>query len=114
MTEPELTALDARRRRLLFRATHRGTHETDLLVGGYVAARIGRFSEAELDELEELLELPDPALADWLTGRTGIPAEIDGPMLRAIRAAGAAHAIAPLEAGGRGAPGRDDEGAGEP
>lgn len=114
MSEPAQTALDARRRRLLFRATHRGTHETDLLMGGYVAARIGRFSEAELDELEELLELPDPALADWLTGRSSIPAEIDGPMLRAIRAAGAARAFVPREAFGWGGPGRDDEGAGEP
>ena len=26
---------DLRRRRLLFRATHRGTHELDLLIGGF-------------------------------------------------------------------------------
>jgi antitoxin CptB len=78
---------DPRRRRLLFRATHRGTHETDLLVGGYVSSRIDALSEAEMDALEDVLELPDTDLADWLTGRRPIPAEADSAMLRAIRAA---------------------------
>ena len=78
---------DARRRRALFRATHRGTQETDLLVGGYVAARLHHFDAAELTALEALLELPDVDLADWLTGRRPIPPEADTPLLRAIRAA---------------------------
>ena len=87
MTDPNEPPRDARRRRLLFRANHRGTHETDLLVGGYVAARIHKLSEAEIDALEEVMELPDADLADWLTGRRPIPPEADSPMLRAIRAA---------------------------
>lgn len=88
MTEPSLTPVDIRRRRLLFRATHRGTHETDLLVGGFVAARIDAMSDAEMDALEEVMELPDADLADWLTGRFPIPAACDSPMLQAIKAAG--------------------------
>lgn len=84
-TDPE--PLGIRRRRLLFRANHRGTHETDLLIGGYVSARIGALSDAEMDALEEILELPDTDLADWLTGRSPIPPEADSPMLRAIRTA---------------------------
>jgi antitoxin CptB len=31
------------------------------------------------------MELPDAALADWLTGRQPIPEDVDTPMLRAIR-----------------------------
>jgi hypothetical protein len=31
--------------------------------------------------------LPDIWLADWLTGRSPIPAEYDGPLLRAMREA---------------------------
>ena len=69
----------------MFRATHRGTHETDLLVGGFVASRLDRFTETELDALEQLLELPDPDLADWLTGRRPIPPEHATPMLHAMR-----------------------------
>lgn len=72
---------------MLFRANHRGTHENDLLIGGYVGPRIAGFSEAELDQLEIILELPDPLLADWLTGRLPIPPGEDQPMLQAIRAA---------------------------
>ena len=87
MTENTLSPSDIRRRRLIFRATHRGTHETDLLIGGFVTARIGTMSEAEMDSLEEVMELKDADLADWLTGRIAIPAEVDSPMLRAMRQA---------------------------
>ena len=79
-----------RRRRILFRATHRGTYENDLLVGGFVRTRLAGFSPAELDALEAVMDLPDAMLADWLTGRQPIPAELDEPMLRAMRDAAAA------------------------
>jgi len=79
--------LDHRRRRILFRATHRGTYENDILIGGYVRARIAAFTDADLDALEEVMEMPDAMLADWLTGRQPIPADCDTPMLRAIRQA---------------------------
>jgi antitoxin CptB len=83
---------ETRRRRLLFRATHRGTHETDLLIGGFVRARLAGLTQAEMDALEEIMELPDADLADWLTGRRAVPAEADSPMLRAMRAAALAEA----------------------
>lgn len=70
---------------MLFRATHRGTHENDVLVGGFVAPRIGGFGAAELDVLETILDMPDPDLADYLTGRRAIPPQADSPMLRAMK-----------------------------
>ncbi len=78
--------LDTRRRRILFRATHRGMQETDRLVGGFVAARVAGFSEDELVAIERILELVDADLADWLIGRTPIPPDHDTPMLRAMLA----------------------------
>ena len=86
MIRDDSTATDLRRRRLLFRATHRGTKECDLMLGGYVAARLASLTHAEMDALEAVMELPDTDLADWLTGRLPIPAESDSPMLRAILA----------------------------
>jgi antitoxin CptB len=65
----DITALDPRRRRILYRARHRGTYENDLMIGGFVAAHIETTSETELDALEAVMELPDVDFADWLTGR---------------------------------------------
>jgi antitoxin CptB len=84
---PDTAVLDARRRRLLFRANHRGTRENDILFGGYVSARIADFTPDELNALEELLELPDPEVADWLTGRTPIPDHPHLAVLTAMRQA---------------------------
>lgn len=74
--------LDPRRRRLVFRALHRGTKEADLMIGGFVSRNIAAFSEAELGEIEAALEHWDVDLADWLSGRRPIPPEADTPMLR--------------------------------
>jgi antitoxin CptB len=83
----ETPPLDNRRRRLIYRAQHRGTYENDLLIGDFVKARIAGMTEAELDDLEQVMEFPDAELADWLTGRQPIPPHADSPMLRRIRAA---------------------------
>ena len=83
-TPEAASALDGRRRRLLFRANHRGTRENDILVGGFVTARIARFTEQEIARLEVIMEMPDPLLAEWLTGRAPLPAEHEEPVLRAM------------------------------
>jgi antitoxin CptB len=74
--------LDTRRRRLVFRANHRGTKEADLMIGGFVARHAAALTVAELDELEALLEHPDVDLADWLTGRRAPPEELATPLFR--------------------------------
>ena len=76
-----MTELDSRRRRLVFRANHRGTKEADLMIGAFVARHIAGLSEAELDQLEAALEHWDVDLADWLSGRRPVPAEHANPML---------------------------------
>jgi antitoxin CptB len=86
MTQPEPSPPDARRRRLLFRATHRGTYENDLMIGGFVRANLDIFTDADLDALEALMDWPDVDLADWLTGRRPMPDDVP-EMLRRIRKA---------------------------
>jgi antitoxin CptB len=82
---PHPDAPDLRRRRLLFRSTHRGTFENDLLIGGFVRAHLAGLTETDLDALESVMEMPDTDLADWLTGRVAIPQEKETPMLRRMR-----------------------------
>ena len=94
MTEPDQAHSDSgeslgdqpRRRRLLFRATHRGTQENDLLIGNFVRTHLETLTDADVEALEILLERPDPDLADWLTGRRPIAPEDATPMLLRIRA----------------------------
>lgn len=65
-----MTALDSRRRRAAYRASHRGTKEMDWLLGRFADARLADMPEDELERLERLLALPDPDLQSWImTGR---------------------------------------------
>jgi antitoxin CptB len=96
MALPDSDVLDSRRRRLLFRATHRGTHENDLMIGGFVRTNLAALCAEDFDALEALLDLPDTDLADWLTGRRPIPDDVPS-MLHRIRAHVLGAAVRPRE-----------------
>ena len=85
-TDPPFSPDAVRRRRLRYRATHRGSHECDLLLGGWVERNLAAMDLATLDALEEVLELPDSDLAEWLTGREAIPDADASPLLLRIKA----------------------------
>lgn len=77
---------EVRRRRIRFRAWHRGTREMDLLMGGFADAELAVLSDAELDQFEHLLDLPDPQVFAWLAGMEDVPAEEETPLLKKVRA----------------------------
>jgi antitoxin CptB len=77
--------IDARRRRALWRATHRGTKEMDWLLGRYVAAGLATMSEEELAEVERAIGLPDPELQSWLMGGA-VPSDAFAGLVARIRA----------------------------
>ena len=77
--------LDPRRRRILFRAWHRGMREMDLIMGAFADAMIDRLSAAELDAFERLMEAPDPELYRWIAGDVAPPAPYDGPIFHRLR-----------------------------
>ncbi len=55
------------------------------MIGGFVRAHVADLTEADLDALEAVMEMPDTDLADWLTGRVPIPPKEETPMLRRMR-----------------------------
>jgi antitoxin CptB len=77
--------LDPRRRKLLYRAWHRGMREMDLIVGRFADASISKLSDAELDDFERLMDLPDGEVLSWLTGEIAVPATHDGPLFRRLK-----------------------------
>jgi antitoxin CptB len=78
--------LDILRRRLKWRATHRGIKEMDILVGGYAEAHVAAMGEADLLHFEQLLEIPDQFLLSWATLQEPVLPEHDSAMLRAVLA----------------------------
>jgi antitoxin CptB len=77
--------LDARRRRTLFRAWHRGIREMDLIMGRFADAEIGVMSEGDLLEFERLIEVPDRDLYLWITGEAETPSNYDTPLFRRLK-----------------------------
>ncbi len=78
--------LDPRRRKILFRAWHRGMREMDLIMGRFADAQIGTLSEAELDEFERLIEVLDRDLLSWVTGEAEVPENYDSDVFRQLKA----------------------------
>lgn len=77
--------LDERRRRLLFRAWHRGIREVDLVMGRFADAHITNLSEAEVDDFERLMDVPEHDVFAWVTGTAATPANFDTALLRRMR-----------------------------
>jgi antitoxin CptB len=80
-----LSDTETRRRRLRFRAWHRGMREMDLLLGPFADAKVGTLDEGELRAFEELMELPDRDVFAWLTGQAPVPADHDTSLFRKLR-----------------------------
>ena len=78
--------LDPRRKKILFRAWHRGMREMDLIMGRFAESSLDRMSEAELDVFEALIEVPDRDLLAWITGREPTPANYDTEVFRSLKA----------------------------
>jgi antitoxin CptB len=77
--------LDDRRKRLLFRCWHRGTREMDLILGRFADAEIAALTDAELAQLEHLIEVPDPDLYAALSSDAALAPEYRTPLFDRIK-----------------------------
>ena len=75
---------EIRRKRLLFRSWHRGTRETDLILGRFADKHLAGFDEAQLDRFETLLDCTDADIFDWVSGRVALPPEHDHEITRLL------------------------------
>ena len=54
------------KKQIIYRSTHRGTKEMDLLLGTFVAKNINSFDDLELNDLNNLMKIDDEILREWL------------------------------------------------
>jgi antitoxin CptB len=70
-----------RRKRLRYRAWHRGTREMDLVLGPFADAHFEQFGSAELDRIETLMDEEDTDLLKWVMGQEPIPQDADAELI---------------------------------
>ncbi|HVX82970.1 MAG TPA: succinate dehydrogenase assembly factor 2 [Devosiaceae bacterium] len=79
-----IAELDARRRRVRYRAWHRGIKEMDLMLGPFADAHAHLLDGAGLDRLEGLMEEADTDLLKWVMGQEEPPGSVDQELLRRL------------------------------
>ena len=77
--------IDARRRRIVYRAWHRGFREMDLIMGRFCDAVIVDLPESDIADFERLIDALDHDLYSWITGTAEVPAEFDTKLFRQMR-----------------------------
>jgi antitoxin CptB len=76
--------LAMRRKRLRYRAWHRGTKEMDLVLGPFADAHLAGYDTAQLDRLETLMDEEDTDLLKWVMGQEPVPPGADADLLQTI------------------------------
>jgi antitoxin CptB len=76
--------MDNRKKRMLFRAWHRGFKEMDLILGNFADRRLALLNDVELDQFEAVLEEEDGPLYHWITGKSAMPEALNTPLMREI------------------------------
>ena len=72
-------------KRLRWRATHRGTREADMLVGGFFDAHHAGWSADERAAFAAMLEHQDADIMAWAIGTAPPPGRFEGPMMEALK-----------------------------
>ena len=68
----KISKLSLRKKKILFKCTHRGTKELDILLGNYVSNYINELKSKELDYLDVILDFNDIDLFKILTNKKKI------------------------------------------
>ena len=77
--------IDIRRKRLLFRSTHRGIKELDVFLGEFAKQHALTLDAVQTGRFEALLEQSDNDLFDWIIGKTPIPDAFDHELMRMLQ-----------------------------
>ncbi len=84
MTTPD-KALEHRRKKLKFRAWHRGIKEMDLILGKYADENLAQMSTAEMDRFSILLKQADDELYMWVSGVREVPEEFNNDIMKTLK-----------------------------
>ena len=64
-----MTSKEILKKQIIYRSSHRGSKEMDLLLGSFVRNCINKLNNEELKDLEKFLFLEDEILYNWYFNR---------------------------------------------
>ena len=76
---------DEELKRLHWRATHRGTREADMLIGGFFDAHHAQWSADDRTLFAAMLDHQDADIMAWAFGAADPPAHFEGPLMAALK-----------------------------
>ena len=65
--------LETYKKKIIFKASHRGSKEMDILLGNFINKYIELFNENELSLFNAILECDDDDIYQWIIGKKEIP-----------------------------------------
>ena len=77
--------IEIHRKKLLFRAGHRGTKEMDMLLGSFANKYIQLFDERELVMLSTLLDCEDDLIYKCLLDKESLPILMDNRVFHLLK-----------------------------
>ncbi len=77
--------METLRKKILYKATHRGTKEADRLIGDFAVSEVSNLDEKLLNEFDLLLDVPDVDLVNWVLEREPVKKEYNNNVLRQIK-----------------------------
>ena len=78
--------LDILRKKLRFRAWHRGTKEIDLMMSRFADAHLPGFEHERLAQFADLLDAPDLDVYGWVIGRDPVPPRYQTEVMAMLQA----------------------------
>ena len=76
--------METLRKRIFYKATHRGLQETDKIIGGFAEQELNKLSQELLYDFDKLLDVPDVDLLNWILEREDVPKSFDNQIFRLI------------------------------
>ncbi len=67
--------LETYKKKIIFKASHRGSKEMDILLGNFIKKYIELFNENELGLFNDILECDDDDIYQWIIGKKEIPSQ---------------------------------------
>lgn len=77
--------MEARLKRLMFRAHHMGSNENDILFGGFARKYLHTLTPEQIDRFESLIAETDSDLFNWVTGKEDVPIELDHDVMAMVK-----------------------------